>query len=284
YTQIQTVNLTAQAHGTTYGGIFDLCGPRTLIYNDYFSYTADHEKYNILCKDDLLNSGPSWVRYAYNGERFQSLSMLDLNMGYQKADSDQLVLGINNPFFEAVRFLSQANDSNITYAIKLSYLQKPTTLKNLLSKVTWLPSSTSNSEAVAILPGSGTVDGKPFEYYIYFAGKINFLPTRIEMLTGNLGNTDLFWRMDIKDYGMTMVAGKPFYWPRTIEQSLRAANVVLVDKQINVTSCQLNQPVNQSDFTLDPKLANQIIDWDTHTSIYQNSNTLVPTPIPGGKE
>ena len=279
YEQIQTVNLIAKAHSTDYLSVIEPCGPKTLICNVYFSYTADYEKYNILYKDDLLDSGPSWVRYAYNGERFQDISLLDGNMGYQKADSDGLTLGIDNPFFEAVRFLSQANDSNITYAIKLTYMQNPSTLKKLLSKVTWMPSTISNSEEVAILPGPGTIEGQPFEYRIYFGNKINYLPTRIEMRFSNPSRHDLMWGIDIQDYGSSIVAGKPFYWAKSMELTDYVGDQKLIDRHTNVVSCQVNQPVNQNDFTIDFKLARNVWDMDTHRLVYQNNTSMSQDPV-----
>jgi hypothetical protein len=281
YANIQTVNLTAQNHKMDntdqFIGTNNVAAPPATISNIDFTYTADHEKYILINKSNLYDTAFSNTMFAYNGQRLEILNTMNQTLSYQHADRDYIFPGMDNPFFDSLYFLDLSSDQHEGYAIKLPYVQNPSTLKNLLALVQWVPLSANNPNAVAILPGSGTMSGLPFEYRIYFEGKIRFLPTRIERHCSNSANSEkyLFSRMDIQDYGVTMVAGKPFYWPRTIELSLRLGDAVLVDQQITVTSCLLNHPMNQNVFTINPGLAKSFVDWDANGEI----SNLVPAAL-----
>jgi len=291
YSYIHTVNLVAHTHSITYVGRFGLLGAKiglqdvnagTVINaNTYFAYTADNYKYILINKDNLNNTLSSRSISAFNGQRFQYLSITSHELFYQKGDRDYMYVDTLNPFFDPLYFLDRTNDEHLGYVIKLSYVQNPSTLKALLEKLKWLPVLTNNSQITAILPGVGTIGKQPFEYRIYYGGKVDFLPTCIEMYSTNPSHPYLLTKMEILDYDSTLIADEPFYWAKKIETTAYVQGVLVYDERVDVQSCQLNQPVNQNDFTIDFKLAKRITDWDTKSIFTVGIGTTVPTKITG---
>ena len=283
YASIQTVNLIARAHIISYPDPnVPATGSAPNIYNVYFEYTADHEKYNIVCKSDFQpQTEYTNVRYTYNGKQFEFLSYTGHDLFYQKADDDSLVLLTLNPFYCPICFLDLSNDK-IYPALKLLYVQNPSTFQSLLSNIK--PDTASSGEIAAILPKIGTLLGKPFGYRIVLGGKISYLPTRIDqILLDNVHNPAIVEppfiveRIEILDYGVNQIAEKPFYWAKTIKLSIYYPNGQLsAVEDIDVLSCDTNQPVNQNDFTIDFKLAQRIEDRDTGTFVQVHTDAAPP--------
>jgi len=302
YAAVQTASMVAHVHTILYRGVLpDSTETTPLIYNVYFSFTADHEKYNIINIDDWkAPTEYSRERYTFDGQRAELLSMVGQDLSYTKTDYDTQVYTTSNPFFYPVSFLDLSTDK-YTRVLKLPYIQSPATLEALLANIKLDPASTNGSAVAGILPRVGTMWGHLCEYRIVFGGKISYLPTRIEeILLGKINNPAIATnpifnkRIDILDYGTQMVGGKPFYWAKTIQVTWYHNGTLFQIEHINVESCRVNQPVNQNDFSIDFKLAKLIYDWDTgafmqvHTGVHPppvvtgiaNDTNVMDLPVP----
>ena len=288
YASVQTVSMVAHVHTILYRGVLpDSTETTPLIYNVYFSFTAAHEKYNVINIDDWkAPTEYSRARYTYDGQRAELLSMVGQDLSFTKKDYDTQVYTTSNPFFYPICFLDLSTDK-YTRVLKLPYVQSPATLHALLANIKPDPASANGSEVVGILPRAGILWGHPYEYRIVFGGKISYLPTRIEEILLDKNNPAIPTkpvfnkRIDILDYGSEMVDGKPFYWAKTIQVTWYHDGTLFQVENINAESCQVNQPVDQNDFSIDFKLAQRITDWDTGAFMQVRTGVHPPPVVTG---
>jgi hypothetical protein len=221
-------------------------------------YDADGKKYRIRAISSPGFDSTDNVTIAYNGHRYYYFSG-DI-LSFRRKNMRNLVITTLNPLFYPLEFTDKTSDQHLGYKLQLWRAKSPRVEAKFIREAVWKRHPPTDFSAEAVFPAEGTMNKHLFLYRVFFGRRIRFLPARIESVY--LKGGELIWRYDLLSYRRAIIGGRPFYWPSAIRVRgyYRATEKLLLDERVSVRSAKFNQPIRQSDFSIDFRLAPIIYD------------------------
>ncbi len=279
YRLIKTVDLRAIVKEVDYYSLIAKVAPLSPTLSKIKMYTgtirwrykAEGRKYYIKTVPSPGFAVAGNLIITYNDHQYDYFDRKWGRMSVRSKDMWSCPVLSPNPFFYPLSFMDKSNDQRSAYAIKLWQARSRKIEKRIIAETRWERRVPPGYSAVATVPASGTLDKHPFFYKIFFGQRVDYLPTRLEILRKGGG---LIWRYDILSYAKAMISGHMFYWMKSGRlrvYNLRLRGKVLFDDRVDVQLCVLNQPLAESDFTIDWHRARWVYQIGTGQLLYDRA-------------
>lgn len=175
-----------------------------------------------------------------------------------------------NPFFFPIGFIDKTSDQRFEFAIKLWQARSRKIEKRIIAEARWERHVPPGYSAIAEVPASGTMNKRPFFFKIFFGRDVDYLPIRVESAYRTGGGP--ISRYDILSYAKTMINGHPFYWMKSGRiRGYTLRGQVCIDSRVDVQQCLFNQPLPDSDFTIDWHRARWVYQIGTGQLLYDRA-------------
>jgi len=252
-------NATVDARLTAPDPEIEACG---LVVSDQviegkFDYVASGDQYRVDSFMDTSLYPQMDTTIAYDGDYFQML-MAQGTLTLKPVDTDAVTLSLPNPILELAQFLDPLDDDNADRRKQLKVVR--TLAANAsLDDVQWETVNLNGTQRErTILPG-GTYNGVEYEHHVYVQPGDRDRPVRIDRVTVDDGTVHTSARFS--HYVKHLTGQAEFHWPTNVELvKLNTQGEPQASFSYVIHNLKVNEPVDESEFTIDWSLADRV--WD----------------------